>query len=369
MRVAITGASSFVGNRIVEQFYLGKIHEVVPIVRSNSSLALLARFNLPCRVCSHYDATKLVEAIEGCDTIAHTALGAEPERMAEAIYGAADKTGLRRLVVLSSASIYNQNPEPGITEESPLPKKLATAYNAYKICSDRAFRNLRSNGKTEITFLMPGIVYGPRSRWIATLAQQIIDGSAYLVDSGKGVCNAIYIDNLVQAVNLALTAKGVDGEAFFVSDSETVTWEQFYRPVAAALGVPFQSLHFVAPPVFTSSVRERLRGRIQNLVAGRRVQTIKPYLPYGMRKIYKLGISLASYKHADDSNRWTVSRNGTPDVTLEMSLLHQCAYKLPTTKAELVLQYYPEVSFSEGMRKSITWLKFAGYPVSVEVRD
>jgi 2-alkyl-3-oxoalkanoate reductase len=363
MKVAITGATGFVGNRIVEKFYLGKLHEVVPLARSNSSLALLARFNLPWKVCNHYSTAELTAAFEGCDAVVHTALGDEPERMAEAVYTAAEKNRVRRLVILSSASVYNQNPTPGTTEESPLPKKLATAYNEYKISSDKAFRNLRSKGNTELTFLMPGIVYGPRSRWIANLADQIIDGTAYLVAGGKGICNLIYVDNLIEAISLSLVAKGIDREGFFVSDAETVTWEEFYRPVGAALGVAFEKLHFVDPPVFTTTIQERFREQIQNAVATRRVQRIKPYVHPGMKKVYKRAMSLASYKPEGEVSQWTILQEKTPEVTLEMSLLQQCSYKLPNAKAERLLHYFPTVPFAEGMKRSISWLKFAGYPV------
>ena len=53
-----------------------------------------------------------------------------------------DRAGVRRLVVLSSASVYNQNVSPGTTEASPLPKTLATSYNAAKIAGDDAIRAL-----------------------------------------------------------------------------------------------------------------------------------------------------------------------------------------------------------------------------------
>ena len=46
MNVAIIGAGGFIGNRLVEMFHLGGRHEVVPIVRRPSGLALPARFAL-----------------------------------------------------------------------------------------------------------------------------------------------------------------------------------------------------------------------------------------------------------------------------------------------------------------------------------
>jgi nucleoside-diphosphate-sugar epimerase len=287
--------------------------------------------------------------------------------MSKAVYLAADKAGVRRLIVLSSASIYNQNPTSGTTEESPLPEKPATPYNANKIASDKIFRQLRSNGKTEIIFLMPGIVYGPRSQWIARVTNQIMEGTAYLIRGGEGICNAVYVDNLVEAVRLSLTAPGVDTESFFVSDSETVTWADFYRPVLSAFGATFEDVHFINdPPVFNVSVRERMRQRVQEVAETRTILRVKPFVPPQLKKIYKTALHLALPSNDVVPDSWAPPEQKRPNVTLEMSLLQQCAYKLPNAKAERVLRYYPTVSFAEGISKSVKWLEFAGYLSSSE---
>ena len=61
MRVAITGASGFVGNRIIESFFLRNVHDVMALARSNSGLALPARFDLRRRVCDHFSVEEFTE--------------------------------------------------------------------------------------------------------------------------------------------------------------------------------------------------------------------------------------------------------------------------------------------------------------------
>jgi hypothetical protein len=46
-----------------------------------------------------------------------------------------------------------------------------------------------------------------------------------------------------------------------------------------------------------------------------------------------------------------------------MTLLQQCQWQLPWSKATAALGYQPVVSSAEGMRRSIAWLGFAGYPI------
>ena len=61
---------------------------------------------------------------------------------------------------------------------------------------------------------------------------------------------------------------------------------------------------------------------------------------------------------------WSASDPAAPEVTLEMDLLGRCGYKLPDAKARALLGYEPIVGFDEGMRRTLGWLRFAGFPVS-----
>lgn len=101
--------------------------------------------------------------------------------------------------------------------------------------------------------LRPGIVFGPRSMWVTRVADELLSGTAYLVNEGNGICNSIYVDNLIHAIRLAMTATNVDGQAFLVGDREQVTWSDFYRPIAEALGIDFAQISHVASPRLTRS--------------------------------------------------------------------------------------------------------------------
>src|SRR3546814_8202154 len=95
----------------------------------------------------------------------------------------------------------------------PLPRRHDLPYNRAKADAERMLIALRRRHGVELVLLRPGIVYGPRSQWIAGFADQLLDGTAYLVDGAQGICNAIYVDNLVHAVTLAITGTRCDGEA------------------------------------------------------------------------------------------------------------------------------------------------------------
>ena len=208
--------------------------------------------------------------------------------------------------------------------------------------------------------LRPGIVYGPRASWTAGFADDLLAGRAYLVDGGGGVCNGIYVDNLVHAIHLALTTAGVDREAFLVSDEERYTWADFYRPIAAALGYDLASVPSVSERDGGGDWWERFNAA-RETSAGRAALSLFP-----MRLRAAAYAALGAW-HAHDRRGSRDHRAPAgavaPTPTREMALLHRCRSKLPFAKAAARLQYRPLVSFEEACRRSVSWLRFAGYPV------
>lgn len=351
MRVAVLGASGFIGSRIVEKFHLGGGMEVRPIVRNVARLAGAARFALDGRVADGFDRAALAAAFSGYEAAVHAIAGDRRTILstAEATYRAAQDAGLKRLVYLSSASVHGQEPAPGTDERSPLDRRQPIAYNRAKIDAEALLMRLRAFGSVELVILRPGIVYGPRSSWTGGLADEVLNGQACLVDGGIGICNALYVDNLVHAIELALNAPGVDGEAFLLGEEETVTWRGFYRPVVEALGFEIDRIPSVA-------YRPEPNWRIQTRQA---LQALPEPLRRGMRAASRTMRNSVS----PPSSPWQRPAERGPTVTLEKAMLHRCHVKLPWTKARDRLGYRPIVSFAEGCRRSIAWLAFAGYPV------
>ena len=349
MRIAVLGANGFIGSRLVELLHLSGAAEPRPIVRTAARLAGAARFALDGRVADGFDEPALAEAMAGCEAVVHAISGDRRtivETAANA-YRAAQAAGLRRMIYLSSAAVHGQAPAPGTDETSPLNRRQPIAYNRSKIEAETALRRLRKAGKVELVILRPGIVFGPRSCWTGGLADETLTGTACLVDGGAGICNALYVDNLVHAIKLAASRSSIDGEAFLLGQEETVTWRDLYRPVVEALGRPIEEIPSVGyrpePP---------WRRAARNAAAR---------LPYPARA----GLHAARHALAPPpaaTARWRQSRPA-PVATLEKALLHRCRVKLPWTKARAKLGYEPVVGYDEGCRRAIAWLDFAGYPV------
>jgi nucleoside-diphosphate-sugar epimerase len=355
MKVAIIGANGFIGSRLVEQFHLGQLHTVVPIVRRPASLALPARFSVEWRLGDALNADSLAKALQGCDAVVHAAIGdpVQIEQMPAILCAAAATAGIKRVVYLSSASVHGQNIAVGTTESSPLSTDQAMEYNNAKVRAEKSFFSETARYKQTGYALRPGVVYGPRSRWIADLATEFREDRAWLFDEGRGLCNSIYVDNLIHGIDCCLRAEKGSGEAYLVGDTERVTWYDFYAAAARELGLELDVHQLRQLPVFSKSFREK----VENTVAQPWVQSLLPAVPFKLKRATKT--LLASWNPPSAPNAWALPTKPGPKITQEMALLQQNRWKVPHDKAAKTIGYAPPVTFAEAMRRSFAWYRFA----------
>ncbi len=350
MKIGIVGASGFVGNRAIELLHAGET-EVRAIGRSTASFDRLTRKDVDCRVANAFNQAELEAAFRGCDVVIHSILGS-PGLIRGSMaptYQAAQNAGVRRILYLSSMIVHRPAPAPGTTEASPPVEHQPYPAHPAKIAAERSLLQLRQKGAVEVVIFRPGIVFGPRSRWVSDLAEQLTQGTAYLIGAGDGICNTVYIDNLIHAMRLAMTAPGADGEAFFVGDRESVTWFDFYRPFAEAYGIDPAQIPQLAAPEFTQSSKQRLK---QSLWNSEWMQKTLALLSDDFKQALKQTIPKRN-KPPQPLPEEVVKQ---PVVTQMMAELQQSRYKLPFAKAEHLLGYEPIVTFEEGCQRSLQWL-------------
>ncbi|HEY5752829.1 MAG TPA: NAD-dependent epimerase/dehydratase family protein [Chthoniobacterales bacterium] len=355
--VSIIGASGFVGLRATEILSSMPDWTVRPIVRSASSLAVIARQRLDWRISDLLQAKPLAEALRGSAVCVHAAIGDASQivRMARETYRACALAGVRRLVWLSSASVHGQNAAPGTTDETPLRDDQPLVYNNAKVRAEWVLDRLARNGKVEVVHLRPSVVFGPRSRWITDAAAEIRAGHAAWLNGGRGICNTIYIDNLVEAIRLAAIVPGIAGQAFLVGDAETVTWSEFLETIAEHFGVGRSGFTNLPIPSFSAERESRLQALTLTPAYGR----LAGLLPGRFKRLAK-GILGAWPQPATPPSVWTLRATGeSPRLTHELALLQQCTWKLPHSRASQLLGYQPPISFIEGMARSLAWLDFA----------
>jgi nucleoside-diphosphate-sugar epimerase len=354
--IAVLGASGFVGVRLVEMFHLGG-REVRPIVSRPASLAPLARFKLDWRMADAANPAALAEALSGCDTLIHLATGNPGVicALTTPVYEAAARAGVRRIVFTSSTSVHGQTPAPGTTENSPLPHRHAFPYNAAKAFAEQRLRDARKSGSVELVILRPGIVWGPRSRWVVDTVRAARAGTFGWLEGGRGLINPIYVDNLVEAIDCASRA-AVDGETFLLNDPAPQTWREFFTPWIEAGDLSPEKVSDA--PAFAPA--RGLRARFEGVRTNSMIQKIAPKIPGVIKRSIKALVSALPEPPAPDPFAGlSTQAPGPAQLSEEMTALQRCQWRFPTEPATTRLGWKPPVDWPTAVERTLAWLYFA----------
>lgn len=244
----VTGASGFIGGHVVERLARDG-YRVRCLVRATSELALLRSLGVEIVVGDLGDAASLTRAAAGCRYVLHCgalvsdwATTGEIERVnvqgTRNVLAAAALAGAERVVHLSSTDVYGYRGGPPI-DETYVPRGFSNWYAETKREAEAEVRRAMQAGGPATVILRPATVYGPRSvDVIGDIARAIRRRQMLLIDRGRAVAGLLYVENLVDAVLLALTHEAAPGEAFNVTDGLAVSWRQFTTDLAAGLGAP-----------------------------------------------------------------------------------------------------------------------------------
>jgi nucleoside-diphosphate-sugar epimerase len=356
-KFAILGAGGFIGYRLTEYLLLNNLATPRPVVRNFTSMARLSKFDLDIGVADAVDASALTQVITGCETVFHCVVGNRKTILdsLKATYLACRRAGVGRLVYLSSAVVHGQNIRPGSEEESPLIKKQPFEYNVSKVRAEELLRSMASDGAVACVVLRPSIVFGPRStQWTAGIAHHLLTGKAYLVDGGNGICNTVFIDNLVEVMALCAIHPRAKGHTFLVKDAERVTWRQFYAAIAEALSVDLRCVPSVT--IDTSSgvpPRSEKLQRAARWMWDSRLGRAAKELMRSPETRTKLRSWVQGELVARDASA------GRIVVDPRLVELQKCQYELPSQRLADVLDYRPSIGFDEACRRTAEWLRFA----------
>jgi len=205
----------------------------------------------------------------------------------------------------------------------------------------------------EITVLRPGIVWGVRSPHTVDIVKRLLNKTAFLVDSGQGIFNGIYIDNLLASIRACCDhPSGVDG-FFNVADAELVSWREFFAALAIDLDFELDLLPRVPGDRFPWSKNAAV-DYVQSLpLANSLYHRFKDHIPPRLKSALRSQLA-GPYEY----HRFARSYAKKPQVDREMWHLQKVQHKLPITKFARHFSFAAPVSFPEGISKTVSWLSF-----------
>jgi nucleoside-diphosphate-sugar epimerase len=325
----VTGATGLLGSHIVEQLRL-RGRPVRALVRRGSDTKWLKTQGVEFVEGDLNDRASLEKACAGVKTIYHSAArvgdwGPWEEFVHYTIEGtrnlaeAAEKAGVERFIHVSSISAYGHPDGEGlvIDETAPLGTNLHkwSYYSRAKVQAEQMLWDMHKAGRIKLTVIRPSWLYGPRDRaTIFRLSRMLRQRKTRILGDGKNRLNVVYAGNVAEGMILAADSPKAVGQAYNCCNDGEMRQADWMNLLASELG---------APPVTR-------------------------HVPY--KVAYNLAFILECIGHAFKLKK-------PPMITRYAVWLMGRRCYFSAEKARRELGWKSTVSYQEGVKKTIAWLR------------
>lgn len=277
MKIMLTGATGFIGNKLVEILCDGN-NIIHTLCRSSSDTSRLTHPNIKIFEGDILNKASIEEAMKGCELVYHLAAYARnwaknPNVFFEYntnglknILDSALKYNVRRVLFTSSSVIFgNSNGSPaGEKNIRSLPP--LTTYEASKLKAENVIDEYLKQG-LEIVTVYPTRLFGPgilaESNSVTMMIDLYLKGKWRLIlGNGEASGNYVFVDDVANGMIRAMKL-GKIGERYILG-GENLSYNKFFSLVADKSGVKHKILHIPEKLALTFSKFEEARAKISN---------------------------------------------------------------------------------------------------------
>jgi nucleoside-diphosphate-sugar epimerase len=253
MNVLVTGGAGFTGRHLVKRLLADGDHVTVldlpGAIAPDGELA-----GVKMVLGSVTDAKVVASAAVGQDVIYHLASAFRDIYAPDEVYRSVDvdgtrrvleaaaQAGVRRVVHVSTQGVHGSIDDPPGDENTPIAPRdyyCLAKYHAEQVC-----REFIDQG-ADIVVVRPTSIYGPGDThgWLK-LFRMVQKGRFLMIGSGRTMNHPVFVENVVDCLQLAASVPEARGRTYLAGDAETTTLDHLVRLVAVTLGVELRILRF-----------------------------------------------------------------------------------------------------------------------------
>lgn len=319
MKAFVTGGTGFIGSHLVDALIeKQKWNEIKCLVRNKEKWLKGKSFKkIPADLLSF---NILEENLRDIDVIFHLAgvVKAPSQKefdqanveATENLLRLASKTGVKKLVILSSLAAAGPSSKKPLTENDPL--QPISCYGESKKRMESMIQKV-AEPDMSVTVLRPPAVYGPREEQIFTLFKMMSKGIAPIVGDGNHPrLSIVYVQDVIQAILKAAEQQEPGVHSYYISGEKITNWNEIRAIVTKVLGKNNIPVH----------IQPKWVKRIAAVI-----ETTSSF--FGTYPV--------------------INREKANEMVLEWTCSNE--------KAEAELQYKPEYSLEEGLSRTLRWYK------------
>lgn len=250
MKVALIGASGFVGTRLLSLLKEDNKYEL-----TNIDLLPSHFFNEITIIGDVREQAQMDEKLAGFDCVVLLAAQHRDDVSPISLYydtnvggmkvtlNAMEKNGISRLVFFSSVAVY------GLNKDNPDESFTPDPFNHYGKSKWQAEQVLQDWYKTHqdwnVNIIRPTVIFGERNRGnVYNLLKQISSGRFLMVGKGNNVKSMAYVGNVVAFVKFMIENVKEGYNVFNYIDKPDMTMNELVPHVGKVLGKHIPAIHF-----------------------------------------------------------------------------------------------------------------------------
>jgi nucleoside-diphosphate-sugar epimerase len=362
--VLILGGTGFIGSRLAERLRLEEGANVRVLVHHWQNAVWVCRGDIELLEGDIGSEESLVNALKGIDLV-FDCIGVGGNRETTSRVNIAGTRNLfsilskldRKIpiIYLSSIAVLGPRPRSNADSGAGYVYYKSNDYALSKIEAEKIVKQYSQKYSLPCAIIRPTYVWGPNSPSFTLGPIKLMRENRFvLVNEGKGIANAVYIDNLVDALIDAGVNPAVLNKTIIITDGTGYTWEEFFEYYAGFLNVKLNTIYYrVKGHRWSSSAAGYF-------LANKAVSIIDDVLRIGEKLLqhdptivrrgirYVLTLLKNKIRGKFIFDEWDLKKF-TNDQQIDI------------TRAKNLLNYYPRINLSEGMAITRQWLRLQNY--------